>query len=179
MTLTVTGRHLVVPDPVRADLLRKLAPVERMLGRHLLSAQCVIARQRQSFVCELILHARGDHQLQAVGRDAKLPVAMASAVEKISQQAHKLIGRWKSRKRREAPGLGREASALDAAAPPDGPRVIRARARAIKPMTVEDASLALAQSRDALLVFRQAPSEAVSVLYRRPDGNFGLIELEA
>jgi putative sigma-54 modulation protein len=46
-------------------------------------------------------------------------------------------------------------------------------------MSVDEALMQAQGSKDAFLVFRDARSQRVSVLYRRPDGNFGLIEPEA
>ena len=63
--------------------------------------------------------------------------------------------------------------------PPDGGsglRVIRARRYAVKPMSVEDAALRVAAGEEAFVVFRNAETDAVSILYRRTDGNYGLIE---
>jgi putative sigma-54 modulation protein len=58
------------------------------------------------------------------------------------------------------------------------PRVIPSDRFSLKPMTVEEAALQLQGIEDSFLVFRNAESEKVSVLYRRPDGNLGLIEPE-
>ena len=49
----------------------------------------------------------------------------------------------------------------------------------MKPMTVEEAALEVGASADGFLVFRDASTERVSVLYQRKDGNLGLIEPEA
>jgi putative sigma-54 modulation protein len=57
--------------------------------------------------------------------------------------------------------------------------VIRSRRFVTKPMTVDEAVLEMDASGDGLLVFRDAANERVKVLYRRKDGNLGLIEPEA
>jgi putative sigma-54 modulation protein len=54
--------------------------------------------------------------------------------------------------------------------------VVRAIRYPVKPMTVEDAALRVNEGPEAFLVFRNAETEAVSILYRRKDGNLGLIE---
>jgi putative sigma-54 modulation protein len=180
MTLTVTGRHLVVPEPARAQIARKMAHLEHLLGSSALSAQCVVSRERQQYILEATVHTRGAHQLHAIAKHGRLATAVSSAADKLEQQAHKLSDRWKTRKKTGgARRLPEDDADLETA--PDGallPRVIRAR-HPIRPMTVDDAVLALHGSRDALIVFRQMPSDGVSVLYRRPDGHFGLIESEA
>ena len=54
-----------------------------------------------------------------------------------------------------------------------------ARAIAVKPMTADEAALELDGREDAFLVFRDARSNAVQVLYRRKDGHLGLIDPDA
>ena len=59
-----------------------------------------------------------------------------------------------------------------------GPRVVRTRTRAVKPMSLDDALLTLSGGPQNFLVFRNAESDGVAILYRRPDGDYGLIEPE-
>ena len=62
---------------------------------------------------------------------------------------------------------------------PSAPRIIRVRRYAVKPMSIEDAAAEIGDGRDAVIVFRNSTSDTVTVLFHRPDGNFGLIEPEA
>ena len=179
MRLIVTGRHLTVADASRQQIERQLRRLERLLEDSAVSAQCIVSRERQMFICELTVHARGDHMLHGVGRGSRLPVASAAAITKVEQQAHKLKDRWKKR-RRAGSTASETARSIKAEAPPSpdgaGPRVIRARPAELKPMSLEDATLQLADGGRAFVVFRQASSDTIAILYRRPDGHFGLIE---
>jgi putative sigma-54 modulation protein len=56
------------------------------------------------------------------------------------------------------------------------PRIITARRYPVKPMTPEEAMMRLADEADQFLVFRDSDTERVGVLYKRKDGNYGLIE---
>jgi putative sigma-54 modulation protein len=56
-----------------------------------------------------------------------------------------------------------------------GARVVRGRPSAVKPMGVDEAALAMESSGQEVLVFRDASNEKISVLYRRRDGDLGLI----
>ena len=62
---------------------------------------------------------------------------------------------------------------------PETPRVIRNRRRAVKPMTLDEATLEIEARGEGVLVFRDAGTERMRVLYRREDGHLGLIEPEA
>jgi putative sigma-54 modulation protein len=74
-----------------------------------------------------------------------------------------------------APAAAGRAAAVEAREP----RIIRARRYEVKPMSVDEAALEVADGEDTFLVFRNAETDAINVLFRRPDGNLGLIEPEA
>jgi putative sigma-54 modulation protein len=96
---------------------------------------------------------------------------------KIEKQAVKLKKKIIDRKQ-----SGRSAARI--APEPDGhleamprpPRIIAARRYPVKPMTAEEAALSLSGQRDQFVVFRDADTNNLCVLYRRKDGNYGLIE---
>jgi putative sigma-54 modulation protein len=56
--------------------------------------------------------------------------------------------------------------------------VVRSRKHAVKPMTVEEAALQLADSKDEFLVFHNPESGNTNVVYKRRDQHIGLIEPE-
>ena len=180
MKLFVTGRQVTVTDAIRQEIDKRHARLARVLNDSAVSAQYIVARERGRFVAELTVHARGDHMLHGVGRHTVLGTAVGAAVDKVAQQAAKLADRWKTRRkdgrRREAP-----VESLAAAPGPEAPasRVIRARQPPVRPMSLDDAVLALSAGDRPFFVFRHDASNAVAVLYRRPDGHFGLIEPEA
>jgi putative sigma-54 modulation protein len=181
MKLTVTGRHLTVSEATRTQIRKKLDRLDRILNGSAVSAQCVLGRERGVFMCELTVHARGDQMLHGVGRHARVDSAVIGAVRKVDQQAQRLADRRKTRRRTGRKRAAREISAeTGPSSPPDGePRIIRSRRDAVKPLSVEDAALALGAEERSFLVFREAESGGVAILYRRPDGNLGLIEPEA
>jgi hypothetical protein len=139
----------------------------------------------------LVLTGHGD------GDASTWELSLKDALEKISQQAHKLKEKRESRKRRAvgakglpipAPASPAQTSGRRAPAPREAPprlrvesqrRVVRAARYAVKPMSVEDAAQQIESTDDTFLVFRNATTQGVSILYRRKDGNLGLIEPEA
>jgi putative sigma-54 modulation protein len=179
MKLTVTGRHLEVTQAARQQIDKKLKRLERLLNDSAVSAQCVLWQQRGIVVCELTVHARQDHILHGLGRHAQMTRAVSLAVEKVAQQAERLKDWWKTRRRAGENGAARAAGTGGEPVPPETvPRVIRSRQSAVKPMSLDDAMLALSAGAQSFLVFRDAASDSVQILYRRPDGHFGLIEPE-
>jgi putative sigma-54 modulation protein len=177
MQLTVTGRHLVVSEAVRRQIEQKLVKLDRLLNDSAMSAQCVLAHEGRLAVCELTVHVRGDHTLVGLGRAVKMAAAVAAAVAKVSQQAQRLADRWKTRRRGAKPQAEAVADGVVEKAAPS-PRVIRARDYDVKALTVEDAVSALERGKQPVVVFRRSPTDAIAVVFRRPDGHVGLIDTE-
>ena len=199
MRLELTGRHVTITPAVRKAVEQRLARITRMLNDSIVSVQVVITREKSRTRVDMTLHARGDHFLhgEAIGRD--LPTALGAATEKLEHQAQKLKSKWTERKRqgvsaakagsaaprperaRRAFGAGAVALGSVAGSPAEAPRVriVRARRYEVKPMSVDEAALEVVAGSEAFLVFRNASTDTVNVLFRRPDGHLGLIEPEA
>jgi len=174
MRLDITGRHVDISAPLRQLIARRLAKLKRLLNDSAISAQVILTKEKYRLRTEIIIHARGDHMLRGLGEGTLWPVSVREAAAKIEQQAQKLKGKWGERKRRGA--IARTVPPPPAPEQERGPRIVRATRYAVKPMSVEDAALRVESTSDAFVVFRNAESDAVSILYRRTDGNYGLIE---
>jgi putative sigma-54 modulation protein len=140
----------------------------------------ILTKEKYRHRVEIAIHAAGDHSLSGTAEAASWVLAIRQATLKIEQQAKKLKGKWDSRKR-QAPKVGRQrqvaSTAPEVAGPaaPDAPRVVRAR-YAVKPLSIGDAALQLERSDDAFVVFRHSDDDSVAIMYRRKDGNLGLIQ---
>lgn len=183
MRLDITGRHVTVTPALRQLITRRLATLERVLNDAALSAQIIATKEKYRHKVEIAIHTRGDHTLSGTGEANGWPLAIRQATLKIEQQAKKLKGKWDSRKRQPARSVRNRkgapaaaAAAVETAPAVPGPRVIRATRYAVKPMSLEDASQRLDGADDDFLVFRDAEDDSVAILYRRTDGNFGLIQ---
>ncbi len=178
MTLIVTGRHIELSPLVRQQIQNKFTSLQRLLNDSAVSAQCIVTKERQGIVCEITLHARGDHMLVGVGRHERVITAVGEAVEKVKQQAQRLSDRWKTQRR-----TGPKAAEVATAAPKPSSKpkaastaVVRARRYAVKSLSVDEAAARMGAG--PFLVFRQAANGRVAVVFRRPDGKVGLIEPE-
>jgi putative sigma-54 modulation protein len=173
MRLDITGRHVDITPTMRQLLARRLARLERVLIDAAVSAIITLTKEKYRLRTEIAVHTKGDHVLRGNGEGNAWPISVRQATEKIEQQAQTLKGKWDGRKRKGAgsrlvPAAGPEAVA--------GPRIIRATRYAVKPMSLEDAAMRVDGNNDTFVVFRNADNDSVSILYRRKDGNLGLIE---
>ena len=187
MRLELTGRHIRINPALRQLVHDGLAKLERVLNDGAVSLQAVLSQQKHRHHVEMTLHARGEHFFHGAGTGKDWEAAINQAVDKVEQQARRLKGKWTEGRRRRAVSAARAAAAAaprerGASLPGDdglGVRIIRARRTAPKPMSVDEAALEVADNAGAFIVFRNASTDAVNVLFRRPDGNLGLIEPEA
>jgi putative sigma-54 modulation protein len=181
MRLELTGRHVTITPNIRKLVDEQLKRVLRMLNDSAVSGQIVLTKEKSRVHCDATIHARGEKFLhgEANGRDVE--AALAGAVDKIDRQAQRIKGKWTERKRRG----GATPRKMVPVSPPsdDGAssqvRIIRARRYAVKPMTIDEAAMEIGNDANAFLVFRNAVNEEITVLFRRADGNLGLIEPEA
>ena len=175
MRVEVTGRHVNITPPLRQLIARRLTKLERLLNDSAISAQVVLSKEKYGLRAEIVVHVRGDHMLRGQGDGASWPVAVRDAVAKIEQQAQTLKGKWGDRRRRA--GGARTVTAPAVPEPSRTPRIVRATRYAVKPMSVDDVALRMESGAETFVVFRNADNDdAVSILYRRTDGNYGLIE---
>jgi len=139
-----------------------------------------------------------DHSLVGEGVDADLDISLCQAVEKLEKQILKLRNRWRDT-HRDAKGVrSSKESWEETLAAPSAPPVAAAKSKAKsnghvavpahpkvfrvdynegrKPMTLQEAILEMQRDSDDYVVYRDSSRNCLSVLVRRPDGNFDLIE---
>jgi ribosome hibernation promoting factor len=176
MRLELTGRHVEITPDLRKQVEQKLAKLDRLLKGGIVSVQAVLTLEKYRRKSELTVHARGEHFLHGLGDTNSWETSINDAVEKIEQQLQKVKGKWQERKRRATPA--RVLSASEPAPEPRPRRVRRVPRYPVKPMTVDEAALSVDSGDDAFLVFRNATTDSINVVYRRKDGQLGLIEPE-
>ena len=176
MRVDITGRHLDITPGLRQLIGRRLGKLERLLNDNALSATFTLTKEKYRCRTELMVHAKGDHRLSGNGEGNGWAISVRQAVEKVEHQAEKLKSRWTEGKRQRSGVRG--ANATSAAEPRPTPARARVRSTryAVKPMSVEDAALRLESGAETFVVFRNADTDAVSIVHRRKDGSLGLIE---
>jgi putative sigma-54 modulation protein len=173
MKIEFTGRQTGIPDELRRLAERKLQKVGKLLPS-VTRAHVILAADKHRQMAEVSVHSR-HVDLAAVEVSANPRLSVAGAIDKLLRQAQRHQARRRERKGADTPRRGPLPAVERAGAPPP-PRVVRSRRAAAKPMTLEEAALEMEGGADGVLVFRDAATERVHVLFRRKDGNLGLIE---
>lgn len=177
MQVTVTFRHVQPTDALRQYAEDKIGRVSKYLRRPM-EAHVILSVLKKSQRAEINLLANGTSLFSEEETD-DLYSAIDLALDKIERQVKKLNAKRKNHQKSEGPAEVRLSVLASEPGEEHGVReVIRSRWIPAKPMSIEEAVLQLDLTQDEFLVFRHASNESLSVLYRRKDGNYGLIESE-
>jgi len=176
MEFEFTGRHVEVTPAIERLAMKELKKLDRLLGSAPVRAHVIVSAEKHRQRAEIVVYWR-DHVFTAVGENSDLSQSVASAAGRVEKQVLRVKEKFQTKNRSRtaskqiAPVPG---GVIEAA--PNAPRIITARRYRVKPMTPEEAALELADSKDQFIVFRDAETNRVGVLYHRTDGNYGLIE---
>jgi putative sigma-54 modulation protein len=179
LQVSVTFRHVEPTDPLKEYATEK---VQRTCAKYLRSPQeahVILSVVKQRHQAEINVHAK-HFDISAHESTQDLYSAIDLAVGKLEAQLRKHKDRINDRKGRtpasgNATSLPVEVFGADEHEAGRAPRVIEKDNIPVKPLSVEDAILQLDLSHAEFLVFRNSATESISVLYKRRDGNYGLI----
>ena len=181
MQVHMTGRQVEVTPALRKFAEEKLKKLEKLLGGSI-EAHVVLAVEKHRHMAEIQVKSRT--ALLAGARETEdLYVSIGEVVEKLERQALKHKEKLTSKKKREgrrapAPQAEVATAPMKRARAARGPRVMASERYRLKPLSPEDAALELEGSGEDLLVYRDARTYRVNVVYRRSDGHFGLVDPE-
>jgi putative sigma-54 modulation protein len=187
MKVTVTGRNMAITDALNTYALEKIGHLERYLDR--VAGIAVVLgtenarRPSERCTAEATAIIKG-RTVRAQVADADMYAAIDGVTDKMHQQLTRLKERTRDHKRGAAEVAGPEVEPVseppfDAGeddAEDEGPRIVRTKQFLLKPMFSDEAIDELQSLDHEFFVFLNAENEQVSVVYRRRDGNFGLIE---
>lgn len=179
MRTIVRGKNLEVPDRVRQYAERKFARLERLLDDR---TDAIVELSNEAHrsasdahIADVSLVIDG-RTLRSRATGASYQAALDVVMDKVERQAidYKEKPRVRARPEEEKAILRRIADGT--AEPGREPQVVKTKRFAIEPMFEEDAVTAMHELGHDFYVFVNAENERVSVLYRRKDGHYGLIE---
>lgn len=176
MTFEYTGRHVEVTPAIRSHVEEQFRKLHNIFNGTEPRVHVIVEVEKNRQIGEIIVHWR-EHTLTATDTNADMYMALSRAVGKIQKQALKIKKKIIDRKH-NSPKTSSAAPAPDGhvKAAPAPVKIINASRYSVKPMTAEEAALDLSSKQDSFIVFRDADTSRVGVLYKRQDGNFGLIE---
>jgi putative sigma-54 modulation protein len=175
MKFEYTGRHIDVTPALRSHVEEHFNRIKHLFDGKPANAHIIIEVEKGRHRSEIVVKWRND-VLTANTTLTDMYQSLSKTVDKIEKQALKIKNKIID-KHHKAQKVGTITPASVEVKPaPDGPRIINANRYAVKPMTAEEAVLRLNEEENQFLVFRNAENERISVIYKRKDGNYGLIQ---
>ena len=178
MDITVTGRHVEVTPAIRDYAARKLERVGIDFPR-ILSAHFILEVEKFRHIAELVLQCGNHITIEAREISEDLYVSIDRVVDKVARRMRKYKTKLQNHRPRDFDTIHVDEQVLthDLHEDEGKHRIIRTERFAIKPMFVDEAVLQIELSENhQFLVFLNAETEKVNVLYRRKSGDFGLIQ---
>lgn len=185
MNVTVTGRHMEMTDALRAYIESGLGKIETHFDK-VMDANVVLEVQKHRHIAEVNLHANG---VRIHGKEVSsdMYASVDAVMDKLDRQIRKhkdRINRHQPRRARELKDYHHAIIALEGAEAQStaeeqavfAHKVVHREKLPMKPLSIDEAVLQLELLDEPFLVFSNADTAQVNVLYRRDDTTFGLIE---
>jgi putative sigma-54 modulation protein len=176
MKITYTGRQVELAPAQLKKIEARFAKVGKVLdGRKECEAHVIVSLERHLHHAEFTVNYHG-HQMVGLGSNNDLFVAINAAIEKLEKQALKVRAKWRDTKRKKPEVEAAPVEPAVEAEPESARRVYRVNHHQHrKPMTLDEALMEMEKGQD-YLVYRDSETDRVSVLVRRRDGHFDLVE---
>jgi len=179
MQINITAKGVAMPRDLKETTERKLEKLGKLL-RKIDTVDIICSRERQWRVVEIMINANG---LLIRGEDRAIDVqsAIDNLIDKLERRVKKsrskLLEHYRSHPETQAAW---EAALPEIEAEPGAiqPMLVRSKRFTVKPMSPDEAAAQMELVGHDFFVFQNAETDQVNVIYRRKDGNYGLIEPE-
>ena len=178
MQFQVKGRNLEVSDAIRSYAEEKLGKLERQLGDPRVELELAVEKNpsiSENQVAEATIWTRGP-VLRARESSSDMRASIDQLVAKLERQVARYKKQGRSRRRRAARSNGPSSETMPVGPDETEPLIVKTKHFPVGPMSPGEAVLQLELIGHDFFVFRSDESNEINVVYRRRDGNYGLIE---
>ena len=173
MRISITGKNIEVSDYLRDLAIKKMAKLDRYFPADTV-AQITMAVEKNRHIVEVTIPYGG-----GIIRGEEVTGDMYASIDNVIAKLERQIVRHRTKLEKSL-----KAEAFNEPIPEysdeedEGPRVVKVKRYSIKPMSEEEAILQMELLGHSFFVFTNSETDAINVLYKRKDGNLGLIEPE-
>ncbi len=178
MKIIFKGKHIEVTDAMRNYIEKKLSKIERHFD-HILEVIVTLSVEKNRQIVEAALQAS-----RALIRAEEETDDMYASIDKVADKLERQIQKYKEKYfQKSHPCTDKKGLANKEVNAEDGEsdkiaKIVKTKRFAIKPMSVEEAAMQMDLLGHSFFVFANDNTNKVNVIYKRKDGNFGLIEPE-
>jgi putative sigma-54 modulation protein len=169
----ITGKNIALTDALKNTVEKKLGKLEKYFNPEV-EIHATLSVQKTRQIIEVTIPFNG-----ILLRGEESTTDMYSSIDNVVDKLEKQIMKHRTRlERRTHEGSLRLMNVPSEVVEEDEPQVVRTKRFAVKPMDADEAVLQMDLLGHDFFVFRNADSNEVNVVYKRKDGNYGLIEPE-
>jgi putative sigma-54 modulation protein len=177
MKFIVSGKNIEVTEALRDRAIKKLSRLERFFSPET-EAHVTLSVEKIRQIVEVTIPYKG-MIFRAEVANEDMYASIDKAIDILERQIRKNKTRLEKKLRDGAFVAGTVPANTEAAVEEESEfKIVRSKKFAIKPMDVEEAILQMNLLGHEFFVFSNADTNLVNVVYRRKDGNYGLIEPE-
>jgi len=174
MLVTVTGKHMEVTEALKQYAVERFERLEKYLPKNVQTIVTLSVVKKVHHIAEATLKANG-MLIQASEDTEEMYSSIDLLLEKIERRVRKYKEKLVDHKHQTA--KAEDAASTSTAHPDDHiPYIIRTKRFDLKPMLPEEAVMQMELLDKPFFIFANAGSGHINVIYKRKDGNVGLIE---
>jgi len=179
MEINITCRNFEADVPLKEYVRKKLGKLQKMYDR-VYRTEIILDEEKERKNAEIILYLRRN---RVIAKESSTDVyaSVDQAVDSIKKQLRRLSGRVRSKRRKQMmKNIMRPVRmfypSADISVPDEFQSIIKTNAFADKPMLPEEAKLDLEANEKSFLMFKNSDTGEHNVIYKKSNGNYGLIE---
>ncbi|WP_372996461.1 ribosome hibernation-promoting factor, HPF/YfiA family [Lutispora sp.] len=174
MRIKVSGKNIEVTNALRERVEKKLSKFEKYFNPDT-EANATLTVERNRHIIEVTIPFNG-----VILRGEEATEDMYSSIDNVVEKLERQIAKYRTKlERRIKDGSVRfENFSFNHEEDDEEPRIVKTKRFAMKPMPVEEAVLQMELLGHNFFMFYNADSDEVNVVYKRKDGDYGLIEPE-
>jgi putative sigma-54 modulation protein len=174
MQVNTTARHIEIDDNLKSYANNKLEKLEKY-SHSIEEARVIFQKEKFYHITEIILTGKG-FRIAAIEKDHDIKASLDLCIANAQKQLNKVREKVKRRKVRSFfEGFNIFRKNKKELLSPKG-NIVKVESFAIKPMSAEEAALELEAFNKEFVVFHNAEDNSINVLYRRKNGDYGLIQ---
>ena len=183
MEMQITGKNLDLSPTIRNYITKRLGKINRHLA-NILSFDIVASEEKtrapeQRFIIQVTINSNGT-LLRGEERGQDPYTAADKVSEVMNRQIEHYKGKLVSSKVRSAPSIRTSTTEVQSAIEAEnfdvGPKIVKTKKFDVKPMSLEEAVDQMVLLDHDFFLFFNPDSNNMNLIYKRKDGNYGLIE---
>jgi putative sigma-54 modulation protein len=171
----VTFRHMEASEALKDYVNEKASRLTKYIDRPT-ETQVTLKVEKFRQIAEVVISTNG---IRIAGEESQED--MYAAIDGVMDKIERQVKKYKDKIRKHKPGQGKELRWRTDIYPRESfeddsePVVVKTDNYYVKPMSVDEAAMQMDLTQQEFLVFNNATSQTINVIYRRKDGNYGLI----